>query len=123
RRRSLPDFFFEKLARGVDLTQIDGRAKLVSLGQSLLSQLPPGAFQTMMLNRLAEISGLSPSQLAPQVIALPRPSVRFDYPRKQKNARGNLSVSSLVLRLIAFLSKNKDFIPPFQQLNWSAANL
>jgi DNA primase len=123
RRRSLPDFLFETLARGVDLTQIDGRAKLVSLGKSLLSQLPPGAFQQMMLNRLAEVSGLSPRQLAPQVITFSTPPARAAYSPRQKKSRGNLSVSSLVLRLIALLSKNKDFIPDFQQLNWSAATL
>ena len=49
----LPDFFFRHLMEGVDLSRMDGRAKLAELARPLLSKLSPGVLRTMMLNQLA----------------------------------------------------------------------
>ncbi|MEY3182359.1 MAG: hypothetical protein RLZ35_344 [Pseudomonadota bacterium] len=120
RRRSLPDFLFETLAQKVDLTQIDGRAKMVSQAKPLLTQLPPGALQQMMFNRLGEIAGLTMQQVTPPTARPPQSST---YLARQQKSRRNLGVSSLLLRLIALLSIDKRFISAFQSLHWSAAEI
>lgn len=52
----LPDFFFQSLAKEVDLNRLDGRARLVELARPLLSKIPAGVFREMMLDRLADLS-------------------------------------------------------------------
>ncbi len=53
----LSDFLFDKLAGEVDMTTLDGRARLVSLAQPHLERLPQGVFREMMEARLADLSG------------------------------------------------------------------
>jgi DNA primase len=49
-------YFYERLTQQVDITTIDGRARLAELARPLLSNLPAGVFKHMMLTRLAEIT-------------------------------------------------------------------
>ncbi|MFL6712074.1 MAG: DNA primase [Sulfurifustis sp.] len=60
----LPDFFFQSLAKEVDLNRLDGRARLVELGRPLLSKVPAGVFREMMVDRLAEVTGAKRGDLA-----------------------------------------------------------
>ena len=60
----LPDFFFQTLAKEVDLNRLDGRAKLAELARPLLSKLVPGVLQQMMIERLAELSRLEVRNLS-----------------------------------------------------------
>ncbi len=60
---TLSKFFFDHLLEQVDITTIEGRAKLVELARPLLQRLRPGVFHDMMLARLRELSGSKTVQL------------------------------------------------------------
>ncbi len=62
--QSLPDYFFQALAGEVDLTRLDGRARLAELARPHLSKLPPGVLAQLMLQRLAELSKIGANRLA-----------------------------------------------------------
>jgi DNA primase len=52
----LSDFLFDHLSGQVDMSSIDGRARLVSLARPLLDTLPPGVFLDMMRERLEALA-------------------------------------------------------------------
>ena len=62
--RSLPDFLFEELQKQVDVRRLDGRARLAELARPLLAKLPQGILQQMMVQRLAEFSGVGADKLS-----------------------------------------------------------
>ena len=53
----LSDFLFDQLAGEVDMTSLDGRARLVTLAAPYLEKLPAGVFRRMMERRLSELAG------------------------------------------------------------------
>ncbi len=57
------DFFYQALSGQVDLSSMEGRARLVELAKPLLSKLSPGVFRRLMLERLAELAGTGVDQL------------------------------------------------------------
>jgi DNA primase len=59
----LSEFLFEQLSSQVDMTSIDGRARLSTLAGPLIQTVPPGIYHDMLVGRLAAIAGLP---LAPQ---------------------------------------------------------
>ncbi|MFQ5936231.1 MAG: DNA primase [Acidiferrobacterales bacterium] len=61
----LPELFFETLQKRTDVSRLDGRARLAELARPLLSKIPRGVLQQMMVDRLAAISGLSADKLSP----------------------------------------------------------
>ncbi|MEZ5541268.1 MAG: DNA primase [Pseudomonadota bacterium] len=67
----LSDFFFERLATGLDLGSIDGRARLVALARPMLATLPDGMFRQLMTERLAELAGTTARTLSAR-LELPR---------------------------------------------------
>ncbi len=62
--KPLPDFLFETLVKQVDLTRLDGRARLVELARPHLSKIVPGALQQLMQDRLSELSRFDPGKLS-----------------------------------------------------------
>ncbi len=60
----LPDYLFQTLARQVDLSRMDGRARLVELARPLLSKVPPGVLHEMLIGRLAEFAQMEVDKLA-----------------------------------------------------------
>jgi len=63
----LSTFLFESLSREVSMDSIDGRARLVDLSRPLLRKLPPSAFRTLMLKRLAELARLEYLEVAAHI--------------------------------------------------------
>lgn len=61
---SFSDYFFGELAQAVDMSTIDGRARLVEQAKPLLAKLPDGVFRHMMTARLAEIANVDRAALA-----------------------------------------------------------
>ena len=63
----LSDFFFDHFTGEVDMTALDGRAKLVELARPELETLPAGVFRDMMFARLETLAQhrLTPGQKAP----------------------------------------------------------
>jgi DNA primase len=52
----LSGYFFDHLTEGVDMSSIDGRARLVGLARPHLDQIPPGVFRDMMVERLETLA-------------------------------------------------------------------
>jgi DNA primase len=63
----LSDFFFERLSGPLDITSIDGRARLVTLAKPLLSSLPDSMFRQLMIEGLAELAHTSTERVADQL--------------------------------------------------------
>ncbi len=53
----LSDYFFDTLSREIDMSSLDGRARLSSRAQPLIEQMPDGAFRDLMREALAERTG------------------------------------------------------------------
>ncbi|UCE76376.1 MAG: DNA primase [Gammaproteobacteria bacterium] len=70
----LSQFFFESLAQQVDTRSVDGRAHLVELARPLLQKLPDSVFRDLMLERLADLSGLGPEKLAQRLFGKREPT-------------------------------------------------
>lgn len=52
----LSNFLFDTLTRRVEMSSLDGRARLVELAKPLLKQLPAGTYRELMLQELSELS-------------------------------------------------------------------
>ena len=58
RALSAPEYLFQHLALGLDLTAMDDRARLAELAIPLVSSVPDGVLRELMMNRLAELAQL-----------------------------------------------------------------
>ncbi len=61
--QALSNYFFEYLAKSLDLTTMEGRSYLVTIAKPHLQQLPEGIFKRMMEDQLQKLSELSEQQL------------------------------------------------------------
>jgi DNA primase len=59
----LEEFLFETLSQGIDISSMDGRARLSKLALPHIRQLPEGVFRQLMFSALAERTGLELSSL------------------------------------------------------------
>ena len=60
---ALSDFLISELASQVDMTTIDGKARLAELAKPLVRKIPQGVYRDLLIDSLAEIVGLSTSKL------------------------------------------------------------
>jgi len=81
----LSRFFYESLSQQVDTRSVDGRAHLVDLARPLLQKLPDSVFRELMLEELAQHSGLGATQLQQRIFdresPAPAPEARRQRPR------------------------------------------
>jgi DNA primase len=54
--QALSEFFFDHFTQAVDMSSIDGRARLVEQTKPLLDKIPEGVFHDMMLGRLETLA-------------------------------------------------------------------
>jgi DNA primase len=54
----LSEFFFNEIGRDVNLSTLDGRARLAERAKPLLAHIPDGAFADLMRQRLGELTGV-----------------------------------------------------------------
>ena len=57
--QALSDYFFDNLASGLNLSEVEGRALFFSKAKPYLDKLTEGAFKDMMFERLQLLSGMS----------------------------------------------------------------
>jgi DNA primase len=108
----LSDYFFEHISQGLKLSEMEGRAQLVSKALPYLERLPEGVFREMMFDRLKGLSGMT------ALNALD--SVATTYaPRKLPQLAPNRLSSSRVA--IALLLQNPELVESVEQKNidWS----
>ena len=60
---ALSDFLINELASQVDMTTIDGKARLAELAKPLVRKIPQGVYRELLIDSLAEIVGLAASKL------------------------------------------------------------
>lgn len=73
----LSEFFFAELSKDVNLSSLDGRARLAERTRPLLAQIPDGAFRDLMLAELDKSTGVrmqiaAPADAAPKQAARPQ---------------------------------------------------
>ncbi len=101
--RPFSEFFFDSLSREIDLTSIDGRARLVQQARPLLERMPKGVFQQMMRQRLGELAQLDPQQLRDPTAATPH-GTRSGRPAPRSQRQGSRTLSPLRFVITALLS-------------------
>ena len=90
----LSTFFFDTLGEGINLSTLDGKARLAERAKPMLGQIPDGAFADLMRQRLSELTGIGAANPAAQPAA----------PRMQRGGRGAPPPKrSLVRHAIALL--------------------
>ncbi len=57
------NYFFRHLAEDIDMQTMDGRARLAKMAQPYLQQVPEGVLKQLLMNRLAEQTGLEAEQV------------------------------------------------------------
>src|SRR5690606_20314210 len=62
----LSEFFYNTLSSDVNLSSLDGKARLAERCKPLLAQIPDGAFGDLMQQRLTELTGVGARGSAPQ---------------------------------------------------------
>ena len=75
----LETFLFESMARGLDTSNLDGRARLSKLALPYIRQLPDGVYKQLMFQDLAKRTGLELTSLM-QLEAPPPPPSTYEAP-------------------------------------------
>src|SRR5688572_348327 len=89
----LSEFFYAELSKDVNLTSLDGKARLAERAKPLLGAIPDGAFRDLMHARLGEITGLG----KPPPAAAPEPAPRISRPRSQAPAQRSIVRAAIEL--------------------------
>ncbi|WP_424947310.1 DNA primase [Candidatus Spongiihabitans sp.] len=100
----MPEFLFENLIAEVDMTRLDGKARLVSLAKPLITQLPAGALKDMMFAKLSALSGLTGAQIGSAAAgdrhARRRKAARPGHGRGPGREHGQISPLALAVSLL-----------------------
>jgi DNA primase len=108
----LPEFFFESLSAQVDLSSLEGQAKLSKLTMPLIDKLPQGVLKQLMVNRLSSITGLDRDRLISASTTAKRPPDRFTTPpRKARRDRKPYSVAESAMSLLLSQPELADRLP------------
>ena len=98
---ALSDFLVARLATGVDLESVDGRARLAELATPLVNRIPQGIFLDLLIEHLAETVRMPAARLAGLIRRPgnePTPGLTAPVPVHDSSYRG-----SLVRRAVALL--------------------
>ncbi len=105
----LSRFFFDELADDVNLSTLDGKARLAERAKPLLAQIPDGAFGDLMRQRLTELTGVG-ARAQPS-------SASAAEPRRMRASTTPAPKRSLVRGAIALLMQQPslalDLEPPY----------
>ncbi len=100
----LSEFLFEQLALQVDLDTLEGCARLVEIARPLISPLKAPALQSLLIDRLGELSGINAAELTRMMREGERATIR---PMK-KAGTGKRSSPSLIRRAVSLLLHHPD---------------
>ncbi|AIC10167.1 DNA primase [Xylella fastidiosa] len=73
----LSQFFFDALSSDIALHTLDGKARLAERARPLLMKIPEGAFNDLMRQRLAHLTGVNIAHPGPAPAATSRPATRL----------------------------------------------
>ncbi|TAN66937.1 MAG: DNA primase [Methylobacter sp.] len=118
----LSEYFFEHFSNELNLSEMEGRAQLVSKARPYLERLPESVFKEMMLARLKELSGWAGLDVLENATTLVSKQGLKQYPRAdKKRTRDNGRLSSARVA-IALLVQNPRLIEALdqRQIDWGA---
>lgn len=101
----MSEYFFEELARDVDVTRLDGRARLAERARPLIARLPDGAFRDLMAQELQRRTGA-------QAVLEPESAPRQAAPARGGNVQRSLVRSAITL-LLAQPALADEVEPPY----------
>jgi len=104
---ALSDFLIGELSSQVDMTTIDGKARLAELAKPLVNDIPPGVYRELLIDSLADTVGLSAAKLE-RMLGQARDSKNRPVPKPADAGKRRRSVSasgrpSVVRRAITLL--------------------
>jgi DNA primase len=70
--QALSDYFFDYVASGLNLSEVEGRSQLISKAKPYLERLPEGTYREMMFSRLQNLSGMASLNSADNKLAPPQ---------------------------------------------------
>ncbi len=76
----LPEFLLESLKQQADLNRLDGRAKLGKLAKPLLEKMQGGVLKTLVVERVAALTQVATTDLAPQAPQTQEPAFQSGSP-------------------------------------------
>jgi DNA primase len=103
----LSEFFFAHMSVDVNLSSLDGKARLAERCKPLLAQIPDGAFGDLMQQRLVELTGVGARASGPQV-HVPTQRPRGGPGPAQKPSLVRSAIQHLLLRPALAL----ELVPP-----------
>jgi len=89
---ALSQFFFDELKREINLSTLDGKARLAERARPLLTHIPDGAFADLMQQELAQLTGVS--------ITTGKPIAPKTLKPAQTSAPKNNLVDAIMIRLL-----------------------
>ncbi len=102
---ALSDFLIGELSAQVDMTTVDGRARLAELAKPLIAKIPAGVYRELLIATLADTVGLGTAKfenMLTQSGAKRTPAAAIGRPRRSpsRNASGKPSVVRRAITLI-----------------------
>jgi len=88
----LSQFFFDELAKDVNLGTLDGKARMAERAKPLLAQIPDGAFGDLMRQRLTELTGVGAARTGADAPAPARPRTPPAPTQKRSLVRGAIAL-------------------------------
>jgi DNA primase len=106
-KESMPmsEYFFEELARDVDVSRLDGRARLAERARPLIAKLPDGAFRDLMGQELERRTGA-------KAVLEPEPVLNRSNQVRPANVQRSLVRSAITL-LLAQPALADEVEPPY----------
>ena len=94
----LSEFFYTSLSADVNLSSLDGKARLAERCKPLLAQIPDGAFGDLMQQRLTELTGVGARASTPQTHVPVQRANRLSPAGSQKRSLVRSAIECLVHR-------------------------
>ncbi len=94
----LPEYMLNHLAEDIDLSRMDGKAKLAALVRPLLNNLPHGTLKALLVQKLAEITAMDEQGMARLMLDQPKPR-----PTHQKIATSGSKKHNLIGKTLTLL--------------------
>lgn len=118
---TLSEYFFGHFSKELNLSELEGRAQLVSKAKPYLEKLPESIFKEMMLARLKELSGWASLDVLENAATLASKQNPRRYPRpdkKQHQDKGRLSSARMAIALLVQNPRLAEILEQ-REINWN----
>ncbi|NOY71104.1 MAG: DNA primase [Gammaproteobacteria bacterium] len=115
---SLSTYLFEHLSKNIDLSTLDGRARLAELAQAMIKEIPDGIFKSLLIQELTARTQVNPNTLSK--------NTRNEEPaahRQQKsysNQKEQKTQLTPMRKAIMFLIQNPQLAQHSLDISWLA---